>query len=542
MKKNFIYLLFFIFIGSCFAINLGSQTVIPATHWIYDDLNLLCLESGVSSFAVSAPRTIDELRLYLNEINFDELSNPGKKMYKKIQNFFEKQCLGFSSGLVSAGLSLDIALEGYFKTNENLQWIHPYQLYKPLIKVPLGFSLGNYLTIVTDLSIEQNIEAKKAHKNYLNIPFPLSKFDVNFPHSAYGSAGFLLSENTGVNLRVARGPQFIGKSATGSVILSEYSSNESYCEFSIFSPKLRYALNITELNPPKKDNPNPAYMYLHRLEFKLFEKLTFIILEGVLVNSPFELRFLNPFMIMHGFASWNDYYGKGNNSEDDNVRKEASLLGLNINFVPCKGLELYVLYAMNQFQTNYERKNWPDSAIPNAITVQGGLNLSFPMKNGYLYGNIEGVYATPYMYLMEGADWSYIREYDESIGMNDVREWVGNPFGSDSIVTSVLVGYKVPDFYNISCGYLFAAQGELSDLSILDKDYWPLNAEQASVSSLTGIVEFSHRLLLTGQLFILENICLELSPSYVVTLNSNHIKENLEHGFEIIASCSVSLF
>lgn len=542
MKKIYLALAFLFFaVFSIQAITLGDQTLIPADHWVYQELDILCLETGTVSFATSAPRTCGELKKYLSQIEIQKLSPQGIEIYNHLQDFFLQEHLGFQTGLVSAGFALDLALEGYFKSNENIDYIYPYQKKLPLVNIPFGFNLGNYATLASEVTVAQNIEAKKDSKNYVNLPLPLSKFDVNFPHNTYGSFGIMFSENTGINFRIARGFQSIGNTATGSIILSDYSTNESYCEFSIFSPDFRYALNVTELNPPKKNNPDPAYMYLHRLELKFFDKLTFTILEGLLTNSPFELRFLNPLMIWHGYASWNDYYGNGNNSEEEIVNKEASLLGINIEFVPWNGLKFYFLYAMNQFQTSYERENWPDSAIPNAMAFQGGIELAFPLSIGYLTGFLEGVYATPYMYLMEGADWSYVRNYDESIGQDDVRQWVGTPFGPDSISIACGIEYKVPQKWQTSCSYVFSLQGELSDLDVLDKDYWPTNVTEASVKTPTGIPQFTHRIIISSGWQITKKLNLKTFMGYTILDNNEHIENHLEQGFELAASLKLNL-
>lgn len=544
MKK---FLLILFLLGVCvsaFAVVPGSQTLVPAGHWVYDDLNLLCMETGTVSFAVSEPRTIGELKIYLNQIDKSRLSASALAVYNKIESFFNKKYPGFNSDVIDFGFAVDLALEGYYKTNKDINWVYPYQKRKALVDIPFGFNIGDYFTVVSSLTAAQNVEAMIAHDNYVNIPLPISKFDINFPHNAYASLGFMFSEKTGINFRIARGYQSIGQSETGSVILSDYCSNESYAELSVFSPKFRYASNVTELNPPKgkEDNPDPSYMYLHSLEFRFLEKLTFTLLEGVLVNAPLELRFLNPLMIMHGYASWNDYYGNGNNPKKDVVKKEASLLGLNLNYVPCPGVKLYFLYAMNQFQTAYERKNWPDMPIPNAIALQGGLDLAFPVAKGYFCADLEGVYATPYMYLMEGSDWSYIREYDENIGMNNVREWVGTPFGPDSISAFLSLGYKVPNKWSAKINYIFSAQGELSNTSVIDTKYWPTTMDKATISAPSGIPQYTNIISLKGLWHVTDKISLELSPSYVLVCNASNQDGVKRQGFEVTASCSISLF
>lgn len=539
MKKTAVLFIFCVLCCPLRAATLGPQSLVPAGHWIYDAVTRLYLEQGRSSFTGSAPLTAGELSLYLREIDYGTLSPAGRSAYDSVAAYLSREYPGFDSGLVSAGIQVEAALEGYFKTNREIDWQYVYQRREPLLNVPLWLNVGDYMTLYTEVTAAQNIETMCASGTWWNVPFPLSQFDVNFPHTAYLSTGVMFAEETGINMKIFRGAQSIGRTATGSVILSDYVSNESAAELSVFSPYFRYGMNITQLNPPRENNPDPAYLYTHRFEIRLFDKLTFTALEGVLVNAPLELRFLNPLMIWHGYASWNDYYGTG--SDESSTNKEASLLGLALDVIPCPGLRLYAVYAQNQFQTAYERKHWPDSAIPNALAVQGGLEFSVPVGSGWLHGGAEGVYTSPYMYLMEGKDWSFIREYNENIG-GTVQEWVGTPFGPDSIAASATVGYQIPGKWQVSGRYTFSVRGEKSEFSVLDTDYWPENADAAAVSTPTGIPVYCHALSLCGIWYPMDNIRLMLCPAYTVQFNAGHIAGKTGHGFECSVSGKISVF
>ena len=56
----------------------GGQELIPSGHWIYDALMAVSLESRTVNFADSAPLTVQELTLYLDEIDYDALSEGGR--------------------------------------------------------------------------------------------------------------------------------------------------------------------------------------------------------------------------------------------------------------------------------------------------------------------------------------------------------------------------------------------------------------------------------------------------------------------------------
>ncbi|MBO5136908.1 MAG: hypothetical protein J6B81_00215 [Spirochaetaceae bacterium] len=539
MKKKFLVCVFgfqFFLLTALIAVAPGVQTLVPADSWVYDAFADLYIESGKVAFTGNPPLSIAELKLYLREIDYDSLSNAGRAIYNQINSYFNQQMPGFQSGLLSAGAQLQVALEGYVKSNSSMPWNYAYQKRPAFFNAPMGFSVGDYLTLHMDLALKQNVETMLSSDTFCNIPLSADQFSLEFPQWTYGNLGVMLGEATGINLKVARGPQYIGRTLTGSIIISEYSSSETWVEATVFSPKFKFALNVTELNPSSKQNPDPAYFYHHRLEFRLFDKLTFTLMEGALVNAPFELRFLNPLMIFHGYASWRDYYGTGSNGEEES-QKEASLLGIVLDFVPCSGVRLYGLFAMNQFQTSYERKNWPDSAIPNALAFQGGTELNFAVGNGYFQGGIEGVYTTPYMYILEGKDWSYVRDYDESIGMDGVRQWVGTPFGPDTIAAAIKFGYKVPSLWSASCMYTFALQGAMANYGVLDTDYWPSNAEEASVKTPSKNATYTNTVSVCATFSPVEWIQLEIRPSCSIRQQ----QDKVDTSFQFSMGCKIDI-
>ena len=131
MKKIFSTVLFCRILF--FASARGDQELVEAGHWIYDSIENLCMESGIVNFADSEPASISELKLYLQEIDFFKLSEAGRAELKKIQNYFEYEQIGLKSDLINFGIEPSFNLSGFYKTNDDIDWVYDRYERKPFI-------------------------------------------------------------------------------------------------------------------------------------------------------------------------------------------------------------------------------------------------------------------------------------------------------------------------------------------------------------------------------------------------------------------------
>jgi hypothetical protein len=478
----------------------NDQQLLPAGHWVYDSLVMLAFETGITSMAVSAPLSMAEIRGNLEDIPYDRLSSQGQQEYRRIVDVTNERWLGVSSKVLSLGIAPSLNPEAFIKTDEDVNWFYDYYKRSPIISMPFRLSAANIFTAETDLYLGQNYWTMAEHDNRVNIPLAANAIDANFPKRSSLSAG-----NSFFNFHIGMGEMDAGRSQTGNLLLSRYMIGASYAQFSLFSPRIRYSANIIEMNVNK-------YLYLHRLEFRPLKRLSIAIIEGVMVNAPLELRFLNPFSIFHGMASWRDYadYNSGQvgASKDDGYDPDESRVGssfaLHIDVNPWKYIRLYGQFAMNQFQTSYERENYSEAAaaIPNSIAFLGGFESWIPMaKTGYLYLGAEGVYTSPWMYTLQNKGWSYYRSWRELVSPDTseyINNWTGSPFGPDSIAVQAKIGWKIPGKYAVYAGWRMWINGEI-DSSIFDNaDYYPSTAEEAVVSTPTGTAVYDNRLFVNG--------------------------------------------
>lgn len=560
-KKSFLLLIFFTF-GSLFNLCArGTQELVPAGHWIYDSIEDICTEVGIVNFADCQPLTIAELRLYLSELNDFDLSEASSVQLKKINEYFDYENVGFSSDILKLGFEPSVNLSGFYKTNDEIDWVYDRYQRKPFISAPVSISAADYVTLKMDLSFAMNKNHSLLNNRYINVPLEEDDIDINFPDTGYFSTGYKFTENTGVSFQLGKGARNIGKTLTGSMIWSEYLTGVSYAQLNLYSPNIHYAGVVSQFNVDR-------YMYTHQIDARFFKKFQFSVLEGVFVYAPMELRFLNPLTIFHGMAPWREY----ENTSKDSETHTGAYLGLKFQYTPIKNLKFYGLYAMTQFQTGYETSNYPDDVTPNGIGGQLGSLYVIPFKNGRFSFALEGSYAQPYLYIKESPNWSLVRTYAENMGSKryPFYEWIGSPFGPDTISGEFKAGYELPNKYSVDLIYLFMARGEMSGTRVFTSmtdsdgsyawggvytgndypDDWcypeksRMGAEKAkamqSLVTPTGIPEYVNRISLRGTYNFNSKVEALVQPSFVYIFNNNHESKNFACGFEIATACSVN--
>ncbi len=523
---------------------LNDQQLAPAGHWIYDSLVMLAFETGITSMAVSAPLSMAELRGCLDDISYDELSVQGQREYRRIADYMNEQWLGFSSKVISVGVAPSLNPEAFVKTAAAVDWFYDYYMRSPIISVPARISAANLITVETDLYLGQNYRTMAEHDTWINIPLSADGIDANFPKRASVSGG-----NSFLNFHVGMGEMDAGRAQTGNLLLSRYMTGASYAQFSLFSPRIRFSTNIIEMNVNK-------YLYMHRLELRPFRRVSIALIEGVMVNAPLELRYLNPAMIFHSMAAWRDYgdYNSGQVDGDQyesNDSRIGSCFGVTIEINPWKYIRVYGQFGMNQFQTTFERENYSDSAaiIPNSIAFLGGLESWIPLaETGYLYLGAEGVYTSPWMYILSDKGWSFFRSRRELVSPNAsayIYNWTGSPFGPDSIAVQVKTGWNVPGNYSVYAGWRMWIQGGRSqDFSIFEKDehYYPKSVEEAAEATPTGTPVYDNRMFLTGSWDPLSWLTLGSTVSFGWIQNDDHIPGKREFSTEFALYAKIRFY
>jgi len=541
--------------------SLPPQKILHPGDWAYDALAILSREQGRVFFADSRI-TVLQMENFLSEIDVSSLSESALTVYDDLVKYLNSSPpIGFQSDAISGGLDLILQGELYYKTNENTPWIYDAHSRNPIIQIPWGFSIGPWITAEMDLYFGQNEYAATLNDNYINIPLdPVSQIDYHFPKRAYVSAGLPVGSASGFNFSIGIGDNFFGKTQTGSIIISEHLERTVYAQATIYSPAFKYTAQVLQYEVNK-------YHYMHYLQIRPHRTVSVSLAEGVMVNAPLELRFLNPFTIFHNYESFKTYsdYNKDLGHESNKAELEelwdknpdgsdvydrtfdpnnhsriGSYFGIKLEWQPLRNLRFYGLFVMDAFNPPMKKGNWLEGLYPDALGFQAGTEFSFPVKGGYWEFGLEGVYTYPYLYIMWDKGWSFFKEVPELDVMKPrLRYWTGSPFGPDTIAGTIRAGFRSSAGWYGGFSFIFSAQGERSDLGIFDRDnsvddtYRPSHKVYDVTVPPTGIPVFTSTASFRFQKNLNEGLSFGIMPGYRVALNAGHEEGRTAHGAEI---------
>lgn len=427
------------------------------------------------------------------------------------------------------------------------------------VTIPVYISWGDKIFMEADPCIAKNIWAMSSGNNFSNAPMGGSDLDFLWPRTVYTSFGKSFRD-WGVNFNLSRQGLQIGKTQTGSVIYNSTFETDFYCQLNLYSPRIKYNLDVVQVSDGK-------FLYLHLIEARpYFDFLRLSVLEGTLIQQPFEVRFLNPLMIMHSFGSWNDY----SDFFEEKIYGEshvAAYMGLQVELTPCKYFRTYLLYAQNEIQSAAEKESANGRAMPDSFGAQLGFELTLPdnRHNGWWIGTLEAVYTTPYLYMKQGADWSlYSERYDmQTNGDSPICSWIGTPFGPDALGAQARFGYSKPSKWSCELDLLFLAHGTNS-FGIFDNTvtingveyyaYYPsvlyrlgfLGAEEAANIArdyrLTGTVQYTNQITAKGSVKLNRHFELNAQGTYSFIFNNKNEEGAFAHGFEAALALEYLLF
>lgn len=592
MKKLYkVFILLGLFIAfSVSAETYGDQQLLPVTSWVYDALYTLNAEQKRVTNADIGPCSVQELKLYFSLINYEELSDAGKDLYDRVQNFFDEKKFSVNLNPVHIGFNVQLYPEVLYKSNSDIDWTfgshetytgekeiykdetktgsepisETYndasawggnKLAKPLFSFPVYIDFGNIAFIETDPFITNSFVYMVRQNNFTNIPLAFQAMDFMQPTTAYFSIGHLFKNNIGIDFQVGKEGMQIGRALTGSVIYNNTFQSDAYFKFDFYSPRFKYNLDVVEVSTKK-------FIYLHNIEGVIFPWLRVGLMEGNLINESFELRFLNPLMIMHSYHFWTEY----RTADEYDVYREAhasAYFAATFDVVPIKNLRIYGIYSQIELQIPPELETEYGRHLPNSFAFQLGAEYNLPVENNGLYfANIEGFYSTPYMYYKTGADWSwYKKRFDNYDTRHDpICSWVGSTFGPDSAGFELKAGYKSGSKWSADIAYNFLAKGENSfnlfyqTVEADGKTYWIyypstyINGSYAKETSLArslallGTVEFKNSIELNGFYRLNDHFSFDGQLVYTFVFNNNHVKNNFEQGLQLAFGMEYKLF
>lgn len=504
-----------------------GQDLVESGHWVYDALAQLEIDVGRWNFIDESPLSVQTIQGILEDIPYERLSEAGKIQYERIREFFQEFDFSLDAGIFSIGIEPKVNLEFYAKTEDDLAWLYGNHERKRTLEAPLKITIGDYFSVFMGFAVGQRRRfLENENQNYVNHFFTEEAFDPNITHSTYLSTGYRWKNGVGLNFSLGYGKQNYGRAALGSTILSDYLTDIPYLQLRLYSPIFAYSFNVRQINPK-------TTFYAHTIDFRLFKKLTLGFMEGGAGYDDFEMSFINPLGIFHAYEMHNHY-------------DWISYFAFKLNYVPIKNLRIYLLYSMDEHQLFTEDTSAPDSA-PEAKSLQGGVELQFPIRNGFLRFNLEGYYADPYFMIKESPNWSLVSAKDGAY------EWFGSPIGPDSVAGKFHAEYEQPGKFSVDLNYIFAARGEFSQKDIfkewrrgnyvnLEPDEWiyPTKTGENAYgrkyktphTSAGNKPEYDNIIYLRASYSPTKWFTIVAQPAYIFVFNHNNEAGKFRHGFE----------
>lgn len=557
-------LLFVLFAFSLFAQSNKDTQLIQSGHWIYNDLYVVSSEAKKSYFIDNQPLTIGEIKFYFSEVEYEALSPSGKKLYEKISSFLNKDENLIKTPAARIFINPKINTELYYKSNPDIDYTFGYAIKDRFLTVPILLGFSNYITVETDPFLGKNYNKSQAPDNYSNIPYAFDQFDVYIPRFAYAATGYT-GKNWGINLHVAKEGLTIGNSILGSLIYNKTFETDFYTQINAYTKVFKYSMDVIQVQTSK-------YFFLHQLNVRPFSNFKIGIIEGSLLNAPFELRYLNPLYFMHSFISWQDYHSALTNDELKYYHEGhfGAYLCFTAEYMPVSNLRIYGYFAQNEILDFGWEHSQLDLSYPDSIGFQLGAEHVTLFDNFSLLKNtIEGIYTSPFLYIKQSPDWSYWRTRIEEISGKKVSSWMGSPFGPDCFAVQYKAEFQSINKYTIGFGYLFKMHGENSSNMFVkskprnaeDKEteiyiYYPyaqyIDAQtdeerDAAVRRsrymwMTGTVEYTNQFTLTAQYNIFDNLMVYTESAFTFVFNNNNIQNNFASDFQIGIGCEYKLF
>ena len=177
-----------------------AQKLVPAGHWVLDAVNDIFLESGRSAFIYTAPLSVAELKLYMEDVDRDALSPHGHRQYERVLDWCDEHGLSFTSRAVTEGVGITVTPELYYRSNPEIDWSFLYHFRDNFFSFPLYFSVADYAYFDADFFLGRNYwSIHRASNNWHNAPINFDKtiaeaFEFDWPQVAYASFGVPIKE------------------------------------------------------------------------------------------------------------------------------------------------------------------------------------------------------------------------------------------------------------------------------------------------------------------------------------------------------------
>ncbi len=435
------------------------QRIIPLDSEIYSLIEFISLESKKSLLSDIKPWSEAEVLNVLSQTDEEDLSEAGKRIYQRIKKLLEKTPL-YSEDNFAVDVSIETAIELYFHTAEDeSEWQYGYEQRLSVFALPVEVWFNDSFYGYFEPELRESrflITAEDESGNYTgnisNIPGSVAECAYHFPFRAFISLG-----GSNWNFQAGRDQLEYGNGESGKLLLSSYSDYYDFMKLKGFVDNISFTwtyVNLESWLTLNEDDGKQRAFVDHVFEIKPFDMLSLYVNESIILygQNP-EIQFVNPLLIYHNLF----------------IRENAnSLLTLGFDLNPVSGIKFYGEYALDQFQTALEQDLYGAgvTATPNAYGYMLGVNAAVSGGEGYLSGNLEYVYTSPWLYIRENEQISFIWSQRETTDVLKARVFVKKPlgylYGPDTIAFSGNIKYSLPGTFSAGLGIDYIIKGENS--------------------------------------------------------------------------------
>jgi hypothetical protein len=518
-------------------------TMISAGDPALEDLRFLAIQSGTSLLSLTPPLSRDETLLMLQDIDADNLDPAGAAAYNRVMEALNPKPL-YSSGFLSVDAHIQAGVEGRVRTNPAVPWTHSDKDSPPLLAAPVNVYFADRAQMVIEPILARSRSYFNEAGAYVgsNIPSDAGQIDVTMPLRAFFAAG-----GSWWNFEIGRDRLSYGLGRSGNMAVSDTPDYYDMARFSAFSSTIKYSFMVSQM--PLAIEPimgadvqegaltstTQRHLYVHRLDFRLFKRVSLGLTEGVMVgNSSLELRFLNPLAIFHSFAAWRDYGEWGQNEGGKRADMVGSLFSLDASWAVPPSLVAYGQFVMNEWSTPYELEHWPDMQAPNATGFLAGLEYTRDLAGWGASFYAEYMYADPYLYILSTPFGSYIwmRRISDSEPLRYL--WIGHPEGRDTMLYMMGARFSKENLV-FSLNAAFVQKGEHTLLWD-----WNMGKGYNDQKTPSGVPENKLTLAVGSNWKPLAWLELSAHVGGSVIFNYGHTSGAREHGFDVMirATCT----
>ena len=539
-------LILLIAVSSITAANLQKTYLLTDDVWIR--ANRLCVSTGHLGPAPVSPTTGAEILQALERLDYSSLNTQQKSEYDSLIAELKRpeQGLSFSSRYIALDPELFLGLEAYgfnhLKSTPTEEFFIPYRDRIPFFYAELHSYFGDLAYFDFQYTFKDGpqgfgIDEKgdlvlgNTFYNFTNAGFIFSPaIDGTIQYFGDGNnkyrvltyqpvkAGAVIG-NEFMNFYLGRTRQEFGNGVTGNMIIGDNFSFQETAKLSVFSDIFSYYLSLTHFDNFEEGQDFQLSglhqnRLIHRFDFNILNKVRFVVNIGahMLTDSPFDLRMLNPMMIIH---NWNNNsesveWEPGNNDELNNI------LGFELEYAFLPGFIASAQIVIDQMQIYGES----GTTVPNANGFLLNVKNFTTLETGYLDSYIEGAYTSPYLYLnkktWDGND-NYMLDHIVGYYFSQNRTieagYSGYVYGPDAIVLSLGTEYTDFNRWSVKGDITYMAHGENGKEAWRNKD----NRTGLDLSTPSGTVEHTLSFRAGGSYSILDNLKLtaEIGTSFI---------------------------